>query len=97
MKNKAEVLQERLPNANVEQVGEGILVTFESGILFGFDSSQPGSAARENLSSFADALSDMRDTDVLVAGHTDSVGEEDYNNDLSLRRARAAVDYLGKL
>ena len=40
MKDKAEVLQERLPNANVEQVGEGILVTFESGILFGFDSSR---------------------------------------------------------
>ena len=94
MKDKAEVLQERLPNANVEQVGEGILVTFESGILFGFDSSQPGLEARENLSSFADALSDMRDADVLVAGHTDSVGEEDYNDDLSLRRARAAVNYL---
>ena len=94
MKDKAEVLQERLPNANVEQVGEGILVTFESGILFGFDSSQPGPEARENLSRFADALSDMRDADVLVAGHTDSVGEEDYNYDLSLRRARATVDYL---
>ena len=40
MRDKVEILQERLPNAEVEQVSEGILVTFESGILFGFDSSQ---------------------------------------------------------
>lgn len=94
MEDKAEVLRDRLPNATVEQVGEGILVTFEGGILFGFDSSELRPQAREHLREFSDALSDMRDANVLVAGHTDSVGDEDYNYDLSLRRARAAVDYL---
>lgn len=94
MENTAETLRERLPNATVEEVGEGILVTFEGGILFGFDSSELRSGARDDLSSFANALSDMPEANVLVAGHTDSVGSEEYNYDLSLRRARSAVDYL---
>ena len=94
MKDKADLLRERLPNAAVEQVGEGILVTFEGGLLFGFDASELSPAAGTNLRRLVEALRDMRDADVLVAGHTDSVGEEDYNYDLSLRRARAAVDFL---
>ncbi|MFW6206641.1 MAG: OmpA family protein, partial [Gemmatimonadota bacterium] len=95
MENTAETLRERLPNAEVEEVGEGILVTFEGGILFDFDSDNLRSGARTDLTSFADALSDMPEANVLVAGHTDSVGSEDYNYDLSLRRAESAVDYLG--
>lgn len=94
MENTAETLRERLPNATVEEVGEGILVTFDGGILFDFDSSNLRSGARTDLASFADALSDMPDANVLVAGHTDSVGDEDYNYDLSLRRAESAVNYL---
>lgn len=94
MENTAETLRERLPNATVEEVGEGILVTFDGGILFDFDSSTLRSGARDDLSAFADALSDMRSANVLVAGHTDSVGSEEYNYDLSLRRAQSAVDYL---
>jgi outer membrane protein OmpA-like peptidoglycan-associated protein len=94
MKDKTDLLRERLPNARVEQVGEGILVTFEGGLLFGFDSSELSPAAGDNLRRLAEALDDMPEADVLVAGHTDSVGNDDYNYDLSLRRARAAVDYL---
>lgn len=94
MENTAETLRQRLPNATVEEVGEGILVTFEGGILFDFDSSRLRPGARDDLASFADALSDMPDANVLVAGHTDSVGSEEYNYDLSLRRAESAVDYL---
>lgn len=94
MENTAETLRERLPNAQVEQVEEGILVTFPGGILFGFDSSQLRSEAQGHLSEFAGAVDDMPDANVLVAGHTDSVGSEEYNYDLSLRRAQSAVDYL---
>lgn len=94
MRNTAETLRQRLPNATVEEVGEGILVTFDGGLLFDFDSSNLRAGARTDLASLAEALSDMRTANVLVAGHTDSVGDEDYNYDLSLRRARSAVDYL---
>jgi outer membrane protein OmpA-like peptidoglycan-associated protein len=76
-------------------VGEGILVTFESGILFDFDSSVLRSEARQNLTDLAQALADEpEDYQLLVAGHTDSVGSEEYNQRLSERRADAAADFL---
>lgn len=93
MEDKARVLRERLPEAEVERVGEGILVTFPGGLLFDFDSSALRSEARRDLTRLADGVGDM-EVEVLVAGHTDSTGSEDYNYDLSLRRARSATDHL---
>jgi len=93
MDDRADVLRERLPGAEVERVGEGILVTFPGGLLFDFDSAELRPDARENLSRLASSVEDM-DVDVLVAGHTDSVGGADYNYDLSRRRARSAADHL---
>ena len=88
MDDKAEELDDELEGATVERVGEGILVTFDSGILFDFDS-------RQNLDELARALGERRDDyEVLVAGHTDAVGSDTYNLGLSERRARAAADYL---
>ena len=56
MDQQAEELAKSLPNATVERVGEGILVTFESGILFDVDSDALRPAARENLRNLADSL-----------------------------------------
>ncbi len=95
MDQKAEELRRRLDNATVERVGEGILITFDSGILFDFDSSSLRNEAVTNLSQLALTLEDMEDDAVLmVAGHTDSVGDEGYNLRLSERRAREAEDFL---
>ena len=95
MDQKAEELARRLPNATVERVGEGILITFDSGILFGFDSSDLQDQARTNLTALANSLNDLEDDAVLmVVGHTDSQGAVDYNESLSVRRAAAAVAYL---
>jgi len=94
MDDKAETLAERLPNATVERVGEGILVTFEGGLLFDFDSDRLRPEARERLSQLARSMSDMPNTQILVAGHTDSVGRAEYNEDLSLRRAQSAAEHL---
>lgn len=94
MDNRAEELERELENAEVERVGEGILVTFESGILFDFDSSNLRPEARSNLSELARSLQEFPGSELLIAGHTDSVGEDDYNYRLSERRAQAAADYL---
>lgn len=95
MDQKAEELERRIPNATVERVGEGILITFDSGILFGFDSSELRAQARENLATLATSLNDMEDDAILmVAGHTDSTGSETYNQALSERRAASAANYL---
>ena len=95
MNDRAETLERELDDATIERVGEGILVTFDSGILFGFDSSNLQAAARNNLSNLAHVLAeDSDDYELLVAGHTDDSGAEAYNQRLSERRASAASDYL---
>ena len=94
MDEKAKELEQKLDSAKVERVGEGILVTFESGLLFDFDSSQLRTAARSNLTQFASTLNDMTDSELLISGHTDSVGGDDYNMALSERRAKSAADFL---
>ena len=95
MNDRAETLENELPDATIERVGEGILVTFDSGILFGFDSSSLRAQARNNLSDLARVLAeDSDDYEILVAGHTDDSGAEAYNQTLSERRASAASDFL---
>ena len=94
MDSQAEDLQDKLPNAKVERVGEGIQVTFDSGILFDVNKALLRSAAQQNLSDLVASLEEYEGTDVLVVGHTDATGEASYNQGLSERRADAARTYL---
>ena len=94
MDRQAEELQDELPGAEVERVGEGIQVTFDSGILFDFDSDALRAEARANLADLAESLREYAGTRVLVVGHTDSRGTDSYNQGLSERRANAARTYL---
>jgi outer membrane protein OmpA-like peptidoglycan-associated protein len=83
-----------IPGATVERVGEGIQVTFDSGLLFDFDSDVIMGAAKANLDQLAASLQKYSDSNLLIAGHTDNVGSDDYNQGLSERRAAAAAGYL---
>lgn len=94
MDKQAEELAEDIPGAKVERVGEGILVTFESGILFDFDSDALGAAARENLRNLAASLEKYPRTNVMLVGHTDALGSDSYNQGLSHRRASTAAFFL---
>jgi outer membrane protein OmpA-like peptidoglycan-associated protein len=92
-KQAAEIAQ-KIPGATVERVGEGIQVTFESGLLYDFDSDRVRGDAGANLRNLAESLDQYPNTDLLIVGHTDADGPSEYNEDLSGRRARAAADYL---
>ncbi len=94
MDEQAEELDDELEGATVERVGEGIGVTFDSGILFDYDKADLRPAARANLMELAESLQEYEDTEVLVVGHTDSTGSDSYNQDLSERRAASARAYL---
>jgi outer membrane protein OmpA-like peptidoglycan-associated protein len=94
MDKQAKELEQNIPGAVVERVGEGIQVTFASGILFPFDSDQLLPAARTNLNNLAQSLGKYPNTELLIAGHTDDVGTEQYNMDLSQRRAQSAARFL---
>lgn len=94
MDKQAEKMEEDLENAKVERVGEGIVITFDSGILFDFDSYALRQSTRENLEELAPTLIKYEDTDVLVLGHTDSVGSDAYNQSLSEKRANSVDNFL---
>lgn len=94
MDKQREELEEELEGARVERYGEGVLVTFDSGLLFDFDSSVVKGAAQSNLTNLANSLRNYPDTEVLIVGHTDSQGSDSYNQGLSERRAAAARNFL---
>ena len=94
MEKQAEELASDLENAKVEQVGEGVLVTFDSGLLFDFDSDVVKGAAADNLTSLASSLQKYPQSEVLIVGHTDAQGSDSYNQTLSERRSAAARAYL---
>ena len=94
MDQQAKEIKQNIPGAIVERVGEGLQVTFESGLLFDFDSDVLRNEARANLATFAKSLDKYPGTDVLIVGHTDNKGTDEYNATLSAKRAAAAEAYL---
>jgi len=94
MDQQAKEIDQSIPGAKVERVGEGIQVTFDSGLLFDFDSDRIRSDAATNLNELANSLTKFPNSDLLIVGHTDSRGEDAYNLSLSQRRSNAASAYL---
>ena len=94
MDKQAEELEQDLEGAQIERVGEGIKVTFQSGILFDVDKSNIRPDAEVELTKLAEILVKYEDTDILLEGHTDSSGADDYNQALSERRAAAVKAFL---
>jgi outer membrane protein OmpA-like peptidoglycan-associated protein len=93
MDKQAEEMRKDLENAKIERVGEGIKITFDSGILFGFDSAELQPEAMANIKDLARVLNKYPDTNILIEGDTDNTGSEEYNQKLSERRAKAVADY----
>ena len=94
MDQKAKEIQQTVAGAEITRVGEGLVVTFESGLLFDFDSDQLREPSKTNLDNLAQSLSKFGDSKLLLVGHTDDVGADSYNLDLSRRRAAAVANYL---
>lgn len=96
MDKQAQRIEEELPGAQVERVGEGIQVTFDdkSGVNFEFDSAELTDEAEANLEKIAEVFLEFPDTDLMIEGHTDDSGAEAYNLKLSERRAKSVENYL---
>ena len=84
---------EQIEGATIERVGEGIKVTFDSGILFEVNKSDLQADARSNIENMAEVMKKYGDTEIVIQGHTDSSGPEEYNQSLSEKRADAVADY----
>lgn len=96
MDKQADKIEAAVPGAEVKRVGEGIQVIFDdrSGVNFAFDSANLTADAKKNLDAIAEVLLEFPDTDLFIEGHTDSVGNDQYNMELSKKRAEAVVNYL---
>jgi len=69
-------------------------VTVRNDVLFDFNSAGLRSASRESLNEMAGVFNKYPDTQIVVAGYTDSIGSSSYNQRLSERRADSVVRYL---
>ena len=96
MDKQAEEIKNKVPDAKVERVGEGIVVEFSSNVLFAFDKSDLSAESKVNLDKLVTVLNGYPDTNIELQGHTDSKGSEAYNQTLSEKRATAVSVYLNE-
>jgi len=94
MDKQAAEMQRDLEGAEVQRIGEGIKITFDSGILFDIDKSDLRPVSQTNLADLAKILNKYADTNILIEGHTDNTGTDAYNMTLSKDRAQAVALYL---
>jgi len=94
MDKQAAEIERDIQGAKVERVGEGIKITFSSGILFDVDKANLKDQFKGELAQLATILNKYEDTNILLAGHTDSTGSDEYNLQLSRNRAQSVADYL---
>jgi outer membrane protein OmpA-like peptidoglycan-associated protein len=96
MDKQAQEIEEEIPGAVVERVDDGIVITFDenSGVYFETNKYNINEASRVTLDKLAGILVEYPDTNVLVVGHTDSVGTNEYNMELSKNRAFAVTNYF---
>lgn len=96
MDKQAQKIEEEIPGAQVERVEDGIVITFDenSGVFFDTAKYNVNSASEANLVKLVNVFKEYPDTNILVVGHTDSVGADESNMTLSKNRAQAVTNYL---
>ena len=96
MDNQEAKLRERLEGTGVSVTrhGENIILNMPSNITFATDESDIRPAFYEVLNSVAIVLREFNQTLVDVNGHTDADGTDEYNEELSSRRANSVAHYL---
>ena len=96
MDKQAKKIEEEIPGAEVKRVDDGIVVTFDenSGVYFETAKHNINEKSKQTLDKLSAILKEYPDTNVIVAGHTDSVGKDEYNLGLSQRRAQAVTSYF---
>lgn len=102
MDRQAEKIKNEIPGAEVQRVGEGIIVTFNEknpdgskmGVYFDFDKSEITSNSKLAMDKLVKIFNEYAETNILVEGHTDDKGTDAYNLALSERRAMAVGNYL---
>ena len=96
MDKQAERIEEEIPGAEVTRVGEGINVVFneDAGVYFDTNKAVVKGTSASTLDRLVGILKEYPDSNILVEGHTDSAGADEYNMNLSKQRAQSVSNYL---
>ncbi|WP_268847646.1 OmpA family protein [Flavobacterium aestivum] len=95
MDKQAREIDEALPGADVERVGEGIrLVLKEDAVRFDVNKSTLTAQAKANLDKLVPVFKEYGDTNIEIFGYTDNTGKPEYNLTLSQKRAESVKMYL---
>ncbi len=96
MDEQAKKIEQEIPGAEVERVGEGINVTFDeaSGVYFDTEKYTINAKSQETLNKLVGIFKEYPKSNILVEGHTDDTGSDSYNLTLSKNRAQAVTSYL---
>jgi OOP family OmpA-OmpF porin len=85
------------PGADIDAVGaigSAIRISLKSSVLFDFDKSTLKPEATEELHNAALKIKEFSNVRIIIEGHTDNIGTDAYNRDLSMRRAAAVKDFF---
>lgn len=97
MDKQAREIQETVPGAEVERIGEGIkLILGENSVNFVINQSTLTDKAKGNLDKLVAVFKENPDTYIDIYGYTDITGREEYNLKLSGQRANAVKTYLSQ-
>lgn len=94
MDKQAQEIEQQVPGAKVERVGEGIVVEFSDAVLFETNKTDLNAAAYRSMDNLITILGKYPDTNIEIDGHTDNKGTAEYNQGLSERRASTVANYL---
>jgi outer membrane protein OmpA-like peptidoglycan-associated protein len=95
MDKQAREIDQALPGADVERVGEGIHLTLnENAVRFDLNKATLTAQAKANLDKLIPVFNSYADTNIEIFGYTDSTGKADYNLTLSQKRAESVKIYL---
>jgi outer membrane protein OmpA-like peptidoglycan-associated protein len=83
-----------IPGADVQRRDDSLLVNFAGGILFDTNSSSLSPGGYDRLRTLAQTVSKYPKERLIIKGHTDSQGDERYNQKLSEERADNVRNYL---
>lgn len=87
-------VREILTELDATTTPEGTVVTLPEQVLFDFDQAVLRPEASATLDDLAEVIAFYADRPVSIRGHTDARGSDEYNQDLSQRRALAVRDDL---
>jgi OOP family OmpA-OmpF porin len=85
------------PGADIDAVGaigSAIRISLKSSVLFDFDKSTLKPEAAEELHGVALKIKELSNVRIIIEGHTDNFGTDEYNWDLSRKRAASVRDYF---